>query len=257
MIHFKKLKRLLLVAGLLSTPAIVNAEACKFKLKAESNKYSIEKASGDCDGYYLLNPKTYEIITTGAGILVNAASTPVLISNPKPGFYKNKNGSVETYIQCKNYGFCEIVTPTGDCTDANTGKLIKDSKKSNVVALCLGNFAPPPITETTQSKFATLPFATTTDSEKYLVKHKSGDNVFSFDKKANFYAVTHDTNSIVFDDSFTHTANAGDQAALVTDGKLIPRQNELCNIGDSSGRYYTCTAGICNSSEKTAKAGVF
>jgi len=47
MIHFKKLKRLLLVAGLLSAQALA-ADPCKFKLKQGAN-YGVDKdGSGTC-----------------------------------------------------------------------------------------------------------------------------------------------------------------------------------------------------------------
>ena len=184
-------------------------------------------------------------------------------SNPKPGFYKN--GS--TYIQCKNYGFCEVVTPTGDCTDDNTGKLIKKGSKD---ALCLGNFdpdAPVPGTapkakggrkllKRSTKELPSLEFLTDGDdaTNNYLVKHIPGDNVFSFHKEANYYAVIRpDVNSIVFNDALVKT----DSAALVDEGKLIARQDELCNIEKSSGRYYTCDKGICKSTKKTSKAGVY
>ena len=183
-----------------------------------------------------------------------SGTTVTLEANPKPGFYKSGN----TYIQCKNYGFCEVVTPTGDCTDDNTGKLIK---KGSDVALCLGNFAPPEEeTATTPSKRAattatlpTLAFGAATDH--YLVKHVPGDNVFSFAKNANFYAITcPDANSIVLDSDYGDDDEPEkDKAALKNDGKLIDRQDELCDIGNSSGRYYSCKYGVCTSTKKTSK----
>ena len=153
-----------------------------------------------------------------------------------------------------------MVTPTGDCTDNNTGKLIK---KGSDVALCLGNFAPPEEgTATTSSKraatittFPTLAFATET-GVNYLVQHvKSTSNVFSFDSSANFYAVVRpDANSIVLDSDYgNETTPKEDKAALKTDGKLIERQDELCDIGNSSGRYYSCKNGVCTSTKKTSK----
>ena len=40
------------------------------------------------------------------------------------------------------------------------------------------------------------------------------------------------------------------------DGKLIARTEELCNINNinnSSGKYYSCTSGLCTSTLKTSR----
>ena len=146
------------------------------------------------------------------------------------------------------------MSPTGNCTNDNTGKLIKDSKKNNAVALCLGNFAPPNNTSLLSDTFPTLLFENDINRDTYLVKHIPGDNVFSFDKEANYYAVIRpDVNSIVFNDALTHDNTEADKAVLYDKGKLIERSDELCDIGKSSGRYYSCYEGICYSTKKTSK----
>ena len=181
-------------------------------------------------------------------------------SNPLPGFYKNGSGASAQYIQCKNYGYCEVATiGSGDCSSSNKGVLTKNS--NNKYVLCLGDFAPPQEAGAKSERadspntFPSLEFldSGSTESGNYLVQHVpvtgTTENVFSFDKSANFYAVKRDVNSIVFD-----STDAEDKAVLYSDGKLIDRQNELCDIGKSSGRYYTCTKGICKSTKKTSKA---
>jgi len=222
MLNFKKLKRLLLVSGLFSTQVLADATCTITKSGATYTAAGCTSGGGDYD------------LIDNVLVKTSDASNAAAEANPIPGFYKTVKGK---YVQCKSFGACEEVTPASSCTG---GKLATVDSKTG---LCLGGV----FGSTTILEFATAA------GDNYLVTHTANDDdVFSFAKSnVNYYVVKQDVNAIVFDGT---TAIAADSAALKTNGKIIDRTAELCDISNSSGRYYSCTDGICTSTLKTGVA---
>ncbi|KAG4097458.1 hypothetical protein H8356DRAFT_1425516 [Neocallimastix lanati (nom. inval.)] len=126
-------------------------------------------------------------------ICTNNDCSLVNSGNSTPGYYITKNDS---YVQCRNYGYCEKINNMSipsNCNENNIGKLVE---VNNEIKLCLA-----------------------LNDDIYLIQHTSSKtkNIFTFDKTTSYYTVRSSLNHIIFDIS----VNREDYVALVTDGKLL------------------------------------
>jgi len=222
----------LLVAGLLTGKAYAD---CTLTLANDGSKYTA--ASCTENEYYIVGNNgavATEADKSGTLVEITSNSEGTIQANPVPGYYKS--GSI--YIECPAFGSCKTIAApsTEACSADNVGKLVTINSS---VGLCLGSFK--------GSNFATAPFAAS-DTSTYLVQHKAG-TIFSFDRTANYYTVSVTEKAITLKVDSTKQ----EDFAAKSDGKLISRTDELCDIDNSSGRYYTCKKGVCTSTLKTTR----
>jgi len=82
--------------------------------------------------YGSISSKTGDLV-----ICTNNDCSLVNSGNSTPGYYITKNDS---YVQCRNYGYCEKINNMSipsNCNENNIGKLVE---VNNEIKLCLGKF---------------------------------------------------------------------------------------------------------------------
>eukprot|EP00833_Pecoramyces_ruminatium_P012889 jgi/Orpsp1_1/1186921/evm.model.d7180000054122.1 len=175
-------------------------------------------------------------------ILTENGSSVTATEGCTAGIYKTTTAL--KYIECRYNNArvlsCSLVnlptTETSACTAALIGQLIK---KGSDYLLCLGEFGK----DATQYPSVKLGEDTAANHGKYFVQHTPQTNdprsVFSFDITAHYYVVELSAKGIAFD----NTETLKDHCASI-EGKLTTRKEDFCSP-TGSGRYYTCTNGIC------------
>jgi len=92
-----------------------------------------------------------------------------------------------------------------------------------------------------------ITFQDSTEDDRFLVNYNK-ESIFNFDydNKITYYAVQVSDNSIMFDSEYGKNNDIIDQCVLTTDGKVVDRFVDFCSDA-SSGNYYTCKYGKCES----------
>ena len=160
---------------------------------------------------------------------------------PSPGYYVN-SAKERTYIECDGQSSkCKVVNTDPSNTDCGAnvkGKLISNTDGNVGVCAEYQNYS-----DANDKRYELIKFVETQENDHYLINYNE-NSIFSFDydKKVTYYAVKVSDVSIALDSEY----NVNDQCVLFTDGKVVDRFVDFCS-GSSSGNYYTCENGKCES----------
>jgi len=162
--------------------------------------------------------------------------------NPVPGYYMNKCNE-ERYIQCSSKGCKSKKLPTVNegCHTSTDGKLIK--MDDELVVCTKVNELNYTSKEVNTSRYVGISFLPSTNEEDRYLIHHAGD-VFSFERTTsnNYYVVSKNTTSIVFDPNYKYVKDYCTSISSL----IVNRLEDFCS-SNSSGMYYTCTTGKCTS----------